>query len=365
MTVLAASQVVTPMGVLSPGLVEVEEGRITSVVPTTGPVPDRILAPGFVDLQVNGVDDIDVAAAATAADWDRLDALLAAQGTTTWLPTLVTAPLEAYAARLERIAAAADRPPPRPRIAGAHLEGPFLGGAHGAHPGELVRPPELGWLADLPRTVRLVTLGAELDGSVAAIEALAARRTVVAVGHSTATLAEATAAVDAGARLVTHGYNAMSPLHHRKPGLVGAFLTDDRVTVSLIADGVHVHPAALDVAFRCKPDGRIVLVTDAVAWRAGRVGSIGLAVRDGAPRLPDGTLAGSALTMDAAVALVVQRVGVSLERAVRAASTTPAALLGLNDRGALAAGRHADIVALDPTSLRCTATWVAGAQVHG
>jgi N-acetylglucosamine-6-phosphate deacetylase len=167
----------------------------------------------------------------------------------------------------------------------------------------------------------------------------------------------------------------MSPLHHRQPGLVGAFLTDDRVTVSLIADGVHVHPTALDVAFRCKPDGRIVLVTDAVAWRAGRVDSIGLSVREAdehasglggrAPRLADGTLAGSSLTMDAAVALVVQKVGVSLERAVRAASTTPAALLGLADRGALATGRHADVVALDPVSLRATATWVAGHQVHG
>lgn len=365
MTVLAASQVVTPMGVLRPGLVEVDGGRITSVVPTTGPVPDRILAPGFVDLQVNGVDDVDVAAASSPAAWDRLDELLAAQGTTTWLPTLVTAPLEAYDARIAAIAAAADRPPPRPRIAGAHLEGPFLGGAHGAHPGALVRPPDPEWLAALPRTVRLVTLGAEVDGATAAITALAGRRTVVALGHSSATLAQATEAVDAGARLVTHGFNAMSPLHHREPGMVGAFLTDDRVTVSLIADGVHVHPTALDVAFRCKPDGRVVLVSDAVAWRAGRVGSIGLAVRDGAPRLPDGTLAGSSLTMDAAVALVVQRVGVSLERAVRAASTTPAALLGLTDRGALAAGRHADIVALDPTSLRCTATWVAGHQIHG
>jgi N-acetylglucosamine-6-phosphate deacetylase len=365
MTVLAASQVVTPMGVLSPGLVEVDGDRITSVVPTTGRVPDRVLAPGFVDLQVNGVDDIDVAAAASPADWDRLDALLAAQGTTTWLPTLVTAPLEAYEARLDRIAAAADRPDPRPRIAGAHLEGPFLGGAPGAHPRRLVREPDLDWLSALPRIVRLVTLGAEVHGAGPAIGGLAARRTVVAIGHSDATLGQATAAVDAGARLVTHGYNAMSGLHHREPGMVGAFLTDDRVAVSLIADGVHVHPAALDVAFRCKPDGRIVLVTDAVAWRAGRVGSIGLTHDGTAPRLPDGTLAGSSLTMDAAVAFVVQRVGVSLERAVRAASTTPAALLGLADRGALASGRHADIVALDPTSLRATATWVAGHQIHG
>lgn len=364
MTVLAASQVVTPRGVLAPGLVEVDDGRITTVAPTTGPVPDRVLVPGFVDLQVNGVADVDVAGAEGAA-WDRLDALLAAQGTTTWLPTLVTAPLAAYAPRLERIAAAAERPGPRPRIAGAHLEGPFLGGAHGAHPGALVEPPDPAWIEALPPIVALMTLGAEVEGADAAIAALGRRRALAAIGHSSATLAEATAAVDAGARLVTHGYNAMSPLHHREPGVVGAFLTDDRVAVSLIADGVHVHPTALDVAFRCKPDGRVVLVTDAVAWQAGRVGDVGLVHRDGAPRLPDGTLAGSSLAMDAAVAFVVQRVGVDLERAVRAASTTPAQLLGLADRGALAAGRHADVVALDPTSLRATATWIGGTQVHG
>ncbi len=164
---------------------------------------------------------------------------------------------------------------------------------------------------------------------------------------------------------MTHGFNAMDGLHHREPGLVGAALTDDRVTVSLIADGVHVHPAVLDVAFRCKPDGRIVLVTDAVAWRAGGTGEVRVGHDGTAPRLADGTLAGSSLTMDAAVALVVDRADVTLERAVRAASSTPAALLGLTDRGALAPGRLADLAALDPVTLRCTATWVGGGQVHG
>lgn len=363
-TVLAASRVVTPMGVLAPGLVELDGGRIASVVPTTGPVPERVLAPGFVDLQVNGIDDVDVAHA-DRAGWERLDRLLADQGTTTWLPTLVSAPIEAYPARLERIAAAAARPGVAPHIAGAHLEGPFLGGRPGAHPPHLVVAPDPAWITSLPPIVALVTLAAEVDGAVAAIGSLVARRAVAAVGHSDATLAQATAAVDAGARLVTHGFNAMSPLHHREPGLVGAFLTDDRVTVSLIADGHHVHPAALDVAFRCKPDGRIVLVTDAVAWRAGRAGEVGIRHDGTAPRLADGTLAGSALTMDSAVGFVVERVGVSLERAVRAASTAPAGLLGLADRGALAAGRRADLVALDPATLRCTETWIDGTQVHG
>ena len=362
--VLAASRVVTPMGTLSPGLVELDGGRITSVVPTSGPVPDRVLVPGFVDLQVNGIDDIDVAHA-DEAGWDRLDSLLAAQGTTTWLPTLVTAPLDAYPRRLGSIAAAAARPGPRPRIAGAHLEGPFLGDRPGAHPPHLVVAPDVEWITSLPPIVGLVTLGPEADGAHAAIRAVAARRGVAAIGHSGATLAQATAAIGAGARLVTHGFNAMSPLHHREPGMVGAFLTDDRVAVSLIADGEHVHPAALDIAFRCKPDGRVLLVTDAVAWRAERAGAIGIVGDGTVPRLADGTIAGSTLTMDSAVAFVVTRVGVTLERAVRAASTTPAALLGLNDRGALAVGRRADVVALDPTSLRCTETWIGGTQVQG
>lgn len=364
MTVLAASRVVTPTGILSPGLIELDGGRIASVVPTTGPVPDRVLAPGFVDLQVNGIDDVDVATA-DERGWERLDALLAAQGTTSWLPTLITGPLEAYPPHLAAVARARARPGPRPHIVGAHLEGPFLGGRLGAHPPPHVRAPDPAWIANLDPVVRLVTLGAEADGALDAVRAVTARRGLCALGHSGATWAQATAAIDAGVRLVTHGFNAMSPLHHREPGVVGAFLTDDRVAVSLIADGVHVHPAALDVAFRCKPDGRIVLVTDAVAWQAGRAEEIGL-VHDGeAPRLADGTLAGSSLTMDAAVALVVGRVGVSLERAVAAAATTPAALLGLHDRGALATGRRADLVALDPTTLRCTQTWIEGTQVHG
>lgn len=364
MTVLAASRVVTPTGVLAPGLVELDGDRIASVAETSGRVPDRVLVPGFIDLQVNGIDDVDVADADDAG-WDRLDGLLAAQGTTSWLPTLVTAPLDAYSTRLEGVARAQARPGPRPRIVGAHLEGPFIGGRIGAHSPADVVPVDIGWLQELPPVVRLVTVGAEAPETADAVRTLLQRRVLCAIGHTDATLAQAATAIDAGARLVTHGFNAMSPLHHREPGLVGAFLTDDRVTVSVIADGVHVHPIALDVGFRCKPEGRIALVTDAVGWRSRRAAASGVAHDGAAPRLQDGTLAGSTTTMDASVAFVVDRVGISLERAVRAAATTPASLLGLADRGALATGRRADVVALDPASLRCTETWIDGTQVHG
>ncbi len=364
MVALAASQVVTPGGVLSPGVVEVSGDRIAGVSTTSGVVPDRVLVPGLIDLQVNGMDDVDVAVA-EGSDWDRLDRLLGASGVTTWCPTLVTAPLDRFAAPLERIAAAAARPGPRPAIAGAHLEGPFIGGRPGAHPPRWIVPPDRSWLAGLPPVVRIVTLAPEVDGGLEAIALLADEGVVVALGHSAADLACARAGVDAGARLVTHGYNAMSGLDHRAPGMVGGFLTDDRVAVSLIADLVHVHPVALEVAFRCKPADQVVLVTDAVAWRDGRVGGVVIEGDGSVARLADGTLAGAVITLDRCVANVVGHCGVSLARAVAAASTNPARLLGLDDRGALTAGRRADIAALDPTTLTCTATWIGGQQVHG
>jgi N-acetylglucosamine-6-phosphate deacetylase len=187
------------------------------------------------------------------------------------------------------------------------------------------------------------------------------RDVVVSLGHSAATLRQVRACVDAGATMVTHLFNAMPPLHHREPGIVGAALTDDRLVAGLIADLVHVHPTAIAVAFRAKP-ARIALVTDAVAWRAARVGSIPV-VHDGtAPRLPDGTLAGSSLTLDAAVRNVVAHAGVGLADALVAASATPAALLGLHDRGAVEPGRRADLVVLDD-GLRVTAVLAEGREV--
>src|SRR5262249_41650363 len=154
---------------------------------------------------------------------------------------------------------------------------------------------------------------------------------------------------EAGARMVTHCFNGMGPLHHRDPGLVGIALTDDRVTACVIADLVHVHPIAIALIFKAKPPDRVVLVTDAVAWQAGRVGGLGIELVRGAPRLADGTLAGSALTMDGAVRNVVTAAAVSIEAAVTAASTNPAALLGLRDRGRIEPGARADLVALTPS----------------
>jgi N-acetylglucosamine-6-phosphate deacetylase len=277
-----------------------------------------------------------------------------AQGVTTWLPALLSAPLEAYAARLKRVGAAAERLGARPAIVGVHLEGPFLGQMRGAHAAELVRPVDLDWLATLPDGVALVTLAPEQPRAIDAVDLLAARGTLVALGHSAASFDQAVLAIDAGARLVTHCFNAMPPLHHRRPGLVGAALFDPRVAVSLIADLVHVHPSAIGIAFRAKGAARVALVTDSVAT-SGPV--------EGAPRLPDGTLAGSVLTMDAAVRNVVRQARVTLPDAVRAASTTPADLLGLDGRGRLEPGGRADVVALDD-ELHVAEVWIGGEQVR-
>ena len=363
MTTIGASRVLWPDGTLAPGEVEVADGRIAAVGRPAGPVPDRVLAPGFVDLQVNGHDDVDVATA-EGDEWDRLDDLLVAQGVTSWCPTIITGPEAAMAASFERIAGAARRGGIRPSVVGAHAEGPFLGGRPGAHPVEHVVAPDPDRVTALPQVVRVVTLGAEAPGAVAAVRALAERGVLVAIGHSDADVDEARAAVDAGARLVTHAFNAMAPLHHRRPGVLGVALGDDRVAISLIADLVHVHPTVLRIAVRSKPRGGVVLVTDAVAWRAASLGGRDVALVDGAPRRADGTLAGSALTMDQAVRNLVACGAADLPTALTAASANPARLLGLGDRGAIAVGARADLVALDD-ALRVEQVWLGGVPVGG
>ncbi|MDO8390158.1 MAG: amidohydrolase family protein [Actinomycetota bacterium] len=363
MTSIAAGRVFTTDGWLRDATVHVDNGVITAIDSSgaVGAVGDRTLVPGFVDLQVNGIDNVDVATA-SGADWERLDALLLAQGVTTWCPTLVTAPLAHYAAPLARIAEAMRRSAAgRPTIAGAHLEGPFLGGAVGAHRPELIVPIDLDWLAALPAHIAVVTLGAEQPLANDAARLLSRAGRLVSIGHSTATEQQFDAVVASGARLTTHLFNGMSGVHHRSPGVAAFALTNDAVSASLIADGVHVHPRVLRIGFAALGAARAVLVTDAVGWRAGRAGPVRLEFRDGAPRLPDGTLAGSALTMDTAVRVCVAA-GVDLAVALRAASTNPARLLGLHDRGTIAVGQRADLVALTP-ELQVEQVWVHGTAV--
>jgi N-acetylglucosamine-6-phosphate deacetylase len=352
MTTIAVERVITPMDVRTPATVEVRGTLIDAVRPATGAVEPWTLIPGLVDLQVNGIDGIDVWSA-DGSDWDHLDAALAKQGVTAWLPTLTSGHLADYRRALEAITAATRRDGRgRPAILGAHLEGPFLGHRTGAHDDAAVIAVDLDWLRDLPDIVKVVTVGPERDGALDAIAALSATDVVVALGHTDADAATMTAAVDAGASMVTHLYNAMGPFHHRAPGAVGVALTDHRLTASLIADGTHVDPVAIRLAFAAKGPGRVVLVSDQVAG-----------VDDaGAVRLGDGTLAGATASLADGVRTVVTRCGVPLDIAVHAASTTPAALIGDGSRGRVEAGARADLVALD-SDLRVAAVWIGGDPV--
>lgn len=375
---LEADAAVTSAGVLAPATVVVDRGRIERVESGHGRFghggeagididDDRTvtrlsgtLVPGFVDLQVNGIGPVDVATADGAGGWDALDRSLLAQGTTTWCPTVISRPLAAYGPILDRIGAhAATGPQPpsrRPHLAGVHLEGPFLTVA-GAHPPAALGDPDLTWLASLPDLVRVVTLAPERPGALDAVRLLAERGVLVSIGHSAAPPDTVHRAADHGARLVTHLWNTMPGVHHRHPGPVVAALLEDRLALSLIADGVHVHPDVLALVRRAAGPDRCVLVTDRAA--SGPVGGDGdQDTEDAPPRRGDGTLAGSALSMDRAVRNAVVLGGWTVAEAVAAASTNPARVLGLTDRGAIAPGLRADLVLLD-TDLRAVQTWLA------
>jgi N-acetylglucosamine-6-phosphate deacetylase len=347
--VLTVAAAVTPTGIVAPAAVHIDDGTIAAVEPSTIHGRHGTLVPGFVDLQVNGIGTVDVVSA-TGTDWDALDRALLDQGTTTWCPTIISRPLDEYTEPLARIAAAAERAGRHPHIAGAHLEGPFLA-VPGAHPPEVLRPPDLEWLAQLPDIVRIVTLAPELPGGLAAVDVLARSGILAAIGHTAAGHDIVSAAAGRGARLATHVFNAMTGIHHRTPGPVIAALVDDRLVASVIADAIHLHPLVVDLVRRAKGANGCVLVTDQVAEQAGQPPG-------DAPRTTTGALAGSALRMDHALANAVHICGFDIAAAVHAASTLPARLLGLDDRGALVPGRRADLVLLDD-DLRATQTWLA------
>ena len=340
-----------------PADVRIDGGRVVAVgadldgddvVDATG----CTVAPGFIDLQCNGAGGIDLTREPERVG--ELAALLPRWGVTSWLPTVVTTSPEARARAVEVIAAA---PVPAGAAAplGLHLEGPFLAdGRTGAHDRRWVAAPaDEGWSRQ--GGVALVTLAPEVPGAMELLRALVARGVVVSIGHTGATLAEATAAVDAGATFATHLFNAMAPLHHREPGAAGAALTDERLRFGVIADGVHVHPAAVRLAWQAAGE-RLVLVTDAVA----PMGAPGHVAGSGV-RLPDGVLAGSDLAMDRAVRNLVAFTGCAPADAIAAATAQPAAVLGLSDRGVLREGAVGDVVVLDD-QLQVVATVVAGAR---
>jgi N-acetylglucosamine-6-phosphate deacetylase len=359
-------------GDLVRGAVVIERGRIVEVrlgdvAALPSPRLDAdLVSPGLVDLQVNGAFGLEVGG--DPVSLRALAAQLPSTGVTTFLPTAVSAAATEYRALAAGFAAA--RGTPGARMPGLHLEGPLLAPTRaGAHRRDAVdgAPGTVDdVLAELlaDGAVRLVTVAPERDGAFGLIDRLRQAGVFVSLGHTDATFEQAVAAIDAGATLVTHLFNAMSPLQHRAPGTVGAALADDRVTVMLIADGVHVHPAALHVALRSKGPERVALVTDAIAAAGADPGRYKLAgvevISDGqSARLADGTLAGSTLTLDRAVRMMAGLAGARLEDALAMASTVPAAAVGLADVGRIAVGQAADLT-LWSAAVEVTATIVGG-----
>jgi len=338
-----------------PGRVVADDGWITAIVPDEAYAAGPFVAPGFIDVHVHGWGGHD--ATGDAAELSGMARALLRQGVTSFLPTAPALAADELPRFADRVRAwMPDAPADGAEPLGFNLEGPFLAPARkGAHdPALLLTPAELD-----PRTLervleglRIMTVAPELDGSLALIARLASLGIAVSLGHSAATLEEAQAGFAAGARTTTHLFNAMSGADHRAPGLAAAALGDDAAYTELIADGFHVHPAIWTMVARTKPADRLVLVSDALAIAGKgdgrtRVGGLDVEVRGGrATLLGTDTLAGSTMGLDTAVRNLV-REGLPLPRAVAAAASNPAALLGAEDRGRLEAGRLAHLVVLD------------------
>ncbi|MGZ8637299.1 MAG: N-acetylglucosamine-6-phosphate deacetylase [Actinomycetota bacterium] len=368
---VAGGRVLTPDGWLDADVL-LEAGRITRVERPRRAGGDAIdaagllVVPGFVDLQVNGGFGLDLTSSPGSL-W-TLGARLPETGVTAFLPTIVSSPLESVLRALDVLAAGPPEGYAGATPLGWHVEGPMLSPSRrGTHDERHLRAPGLEVIDGWSRTAgaRIVTLAPELAGAGPVIRELRERGVVVAIGHSDATFEEAIAAFDAGVGAGTHLFNAMSGFDHRAPGVAGALLARADVVAGLIADGVHVHPAAVATAWRVKGAHGIALVTDAVSAMGAETGiphPLGgsTVMSDGTSVLDhEGRLAGSVLTLDRAVRNVVAFAGAEPEDAAMAASTTPATVVGEDRRGSIAPGEAADLTLLD-LDLRVVATIVAG-----
>lgn len=373
--VITAAWLYSPLERAERPLIFVDDGVITEIsslgareVPASASVADlgdAVLVPGFIDIHIHGGGGHDVMEASPEA-LPAVERLLYHHGVTRYLPTTVTAPVDQTLAALERLADAIEVSHSRgtenglcrARPFGIHLEGPFISHRRrGVHPpGDILRPTlerfDRFWQAARGH-IKVMTVAPEVEGAREMIAEATRRGVCVSMGHSDADLQAAQDGVAAGARHATHTFNAMRPLEHRDPGILGKVLTDERLTAEIIADGVHVNPLVVQLFLRAKGADSAVLVTDATAATGMpngryRLGSIEVDVKDGRC-LADGRLAGSVLTMDQAVRNVMRFANWDLQRAVRLATLNPARTAGLPaPAGTIAAGSAADMVALSP-----------------
>jgi len=385
MTVFTSKVLYTPLRRIDNALVSVENGVVVSVASRNDSETaqktrvtdfgDGVLAPGFFDVHIHGGVNCDVMRG-SAAEMKKFETFLARHGVTSYFPTTVTASLDVTLTALERLAGAIEGAEKNSsggaRPLGIHLEGPFLSHARrGVHPpGDLI-PPSIGVFDKLWQAarghVRMMTIAPELDGASEVISEASRRGVCVSLGHSDADLEQTRRGVNAGARHATHTFNAMRPLDHRKPGILGEVLTNPRLSADVIADGIHVDSTVIDLLFRAKGIENFVLITDAISATGmpdGRyqLGTLEVELKDGRC-LRDGNLAGSALTMDRAVRNVMKFAGLDLQQAVRAATANPAKVVGIPKKGSIEPGGDADFVVLTPSG-EVRATIVKGMVVQ-
>ncbi|WP_299535542.1 N-acetylglucosamine-6-phosphate deacetylase [uncultured Streptomyces sp.] len=359
-TVLTGARVVLPTGTAEGGRLTVRDGRIAENAPEAGPDARTVdltghwVVPGFVDMHNHGGGG----ASFTSGTVDEVLTGVRTHrehGTTTVVASTVTGEMDFLVRRAGELSEIVEQGD----LAGIHFEGPFISPCRkGAHSEELLRDPdpaEVRKLVDAARgTAKMVTLATELPGGIDSVRLLAEHGVIAAIGHTDATYEQTVEAIDAGATVATHLYNAMPALGHRVPGPIAALLEDERITVELIDDGTHLHPAAFQFAYHHAGAGRVALITDAMdaaGFGDGRyqLGPLAVEVRDGVARLVEGgSIAGSTLTLDTAFRRAVTVDRLPVEDVVRSISANPARLLGLYDRvGSLEPGKDADLVVLD------------------
>lgn len=380
LTALTAAALITPTEFIGEGVVIIRDGMIEAagaraaieipVAATVKEYENGILAPGLIDLHIHGAGGHDLMEA-TPASSEAVERVLAQHGVTSYLPTTLTAPVDLTLRALEFLANEIEKNSAlrnskakrgtqngeRARPAGIHMEGPFLSHAkRGVHPPEQLQQPSLAlferfWQAARGH-IKLMTIAPELEGAAELITEATKRGVCCSLGHSDAKTAPARAATAAGARHATHTFNAMRPLDHREPGILGVVLSSRELFADIIADGVHVEPSVIEMFVRLKGPERAVLITDALsATGMGdgryRLGDFEIIVRGPLCTNAQGTIAGSVLTLDQAVRNVMSFTGMELPQAVRLASLNPARSAQLGGKGELVAGADADIVVLN------------------
>lgn len=374
-TVLIARQLLTPIEVIDDAVLVIEDGLISAVgrreTVTLHPKArmldcgDSILAPGLIDIHVHGGAGHDVMEISDES-LPMVERLMARHGVTGYCPTTVTAPVDVTLQSLRHLSRAIQSAPARSEVMpgrarplGIHLEGPFLSHAQrGVHPPDLLTSASLElfnamWEAADGR-VSVLTIAPEISGAVDLIREASGRGVCVSLGHSNADLGQAYAGIEAGARHATHTFNAMRPLNHRDPGLLGAVLTNRNLSADIIADGIHVDPVVVDVFLRAKGVDGAVLITDGISATGMPEGTYALGglevkVHDGRCEV-NGRLAGSVLTMDRAVRNMTQFANISFQDSIRLATLNPACVLGVQERkGVLRVGADADVVVFSPS----------------